>query len=290
MVTSSDDIGTLPERLPDSVELLQLIDCGGGQRYRDAPGLTISNASDLYGTEVALFALQAVFEMSRLRRSFGTDLLQLGLVGLGKLGVSLLDKFAEITVEHREGTTGGVNFHMGSVVVNDIRKPPQDVMTALQELFGATDISVRRMSLDQILSTSDVVVVAVHHGPTADPLLSDRKARLLDQRAFVVDVSESGVVDQSAFISLKQYVYRLTGGGDSIDPDAQGASDRLRSGPVYVRVEDALREELAELGFDTESDTKQIAKFVGLNLRRYAKGRTIHTVEHVGANPQSEQD
>ena len=281
VVTSSDDIGTLPECLPASVELLQLIDCGGGQRYRDAPNLTITNAFDLYEVEIMMFASEVVHELSELRHAFGAESLQLGLVGLGRLGVSLLKMLAESTDRHHDDSSDPMNFQPGSVVVNDIRTPPQGAMTALQKLFGASDISVRRMSLDQLLSTSDVVVVAVYHGPTADPLLGDREARLLDSRAWVVDVSENGVVDPSAFVSLKQYVSRLMDGEDSIDPDEPGASDRLRAGPVYVRVEDAVREKLAIFGIDTERDPKDIAKFVGWNLRRFSRGKSINEVEHV---------
>ena len=281
VVTSSDDIGTLPERLPESVELLQLVDCGGGLRYRGAPNLTITNASSFYASQVATLAWSIVHERSRMRQAFGTELIQLGLVGVGNVGRSLLQQLyvsnaipiyssnAIPNAEYQKAESARRIFGLDRVVVKDFRTRYRHFFDSfLQTPSELIDFGLRWMPLDQLLSTSDVVVVAVHRGPTADPLLGERETRLLDPRAWVVDVSENGVVDPSAFTT---HLDLITGGEDHIDPTESGASDQLLSGPVHMRVSSAMRERTC----------KEVAKFVGWNLRRFARGRWLHAVEPV---------
>ena len=273
VVTSTADIVTLPEVLPESVELLQLIDCGGGLRYRDAPGLTINNASSFYASQVAALAWSIVHERSRMRQAFGSELLQLGLIGLGNVGLMSLirQQFDPFSIERP------FPFRLDRFVVNDIRTRYRDIVDRWREFDSwrehgqATHVGPFWMPLDQLLSTSDVVVVAVHRGPTADPLLGERETRLLDPRAWLVDVSEEGVVDPTAF--AKQLVVDFaTGGEDDIDPTESGASDQLLNGPVYMRVS----------GDILERTPKEVAKFVGWNLRQCARGRTTYNrVRHV---------
>ena len=259
VVTSSDDIGTLPERLPASVQLLQLIDCGGGQRYRDAPNLTISNATGLFDTGVATAAFFVTLHAaSEIRQEDSDEPLQLGIIGLGNLARELLD----VMVEAFGGLIGkplGRHLRFNRIVICDIRTPGQGLMQDLGRRFAAYDVSVRRVSLDQLLSTSDVVFVAAHHGPTADPLLGDREVRLLDPNSRVIDVSEKGVVDPSAF-----------------KRDLRGAPT-----PVYVSFDDVPRAPFAAKGIFIDVPPKFIAKLVGLHLRRFDKGESIPTVEHV---------
>ena len=71
-------------------ELLQLVYCGGGLRYRDAPNRTKSNASRFYVAEVASRAWSIERERSQMRQDFTTELLQPGLVGFGNVGMMSL--------------------------------------------------------------------------------------------------------------------------------------------------------------------------------------------------------
>lgn len=260
VVTSSGDIGTLPERLPESVELLQLIDCGGGQRYRDAPNLTITNASNLLDTDIATVSLCVVIDAAmEFRQCDESRLLQLGIVGLGNLARETLDMlFQSIeTLITRDSIERP--YHLDRVAVSDIRTPRQGHLHHLQHRFSRFGIAVRRVTLDQLLSTSDIVIVSVHHGPTADPLIGRREARLLDPKSWVIDASEERVVDPSAFDSL----------------------DQGRPLPTYMRVDEIPRDRFASLCVNLGDDPDEIANYVGWNLRRFDKGQPILTVEHV---------
>ena len=281
VVTSSDDIGTLPERLPESVELLQLIDCGGGLRYRDAPNLTISNAFDLYESQIVLLMSLLVHESGRIRRDLGYGLLQLGLIGLGNVGTSFLSLLAGYTAKHIGDSSSQRPFHLGCIAVNDVRTPRKRTVDALRKKFSRSEVSVRQIPLDLLLSTSDVVAVAVHHGPSADPLLGESEARLMDPMAWVIDASEKGVVDRSAFTSLQQFRSWITDREYEVDIAYFGESNRMRSGPVYVPVVETVKTRLMELDVNIEQSPKSIARFICRNLRRFNRGKSINEVEHV---------
>ena len=259
VVTSTNDIGTLPEQLPESVELLQLIDCGGGQRYRDAPGLTISNASNLMDDMVGPAVLTLVIEAGRekdeiigRRRS-----LHIGFVGLGNVFgafVSTIFAYSEALSRWRSG------YAQVSLSINDIHTPPRGIVKDLQKRLYQVGIILLREPLDELLSTCDVVVVAVHRGPSADPLLGAKEAELLRPHSWVIDVSEAGVVDPSAF-----------------DPiELRGPL------PTYIRVDEVPASQWEErIGADLVQPAKVLAKFIDWNLREFDKSRRVREVEHV---------
>ena len=259
VVTSTERINSLPQQLPESIELLQLTDCGGGQRYRDAPGLAISNASNMLASDVAFVSLfVAVDAAMEFRQRDENQFLQLGVVGFGNLARETLDTLAHsIEMLRRESIERP--YQLDRIAVSDIRTPRQGVLYYRQRQFGRFDISLRRVTLDKLLSTSHIVFVAVHHGPTADPLLGEREAGLLDPRAWVIDASEEGVVDPSAFDSL-----------------VHG-----RPLPTYMRVDEIPRDRTSVFGVNIDGTPEKIAKFVAWTLRRFNKGKPVLTVEHV---------
>lgn len=291
VVTSSADVETLPDRLPESVELLQLTDCGGGLRYRDAPNLTISSASRLFSFDVsAIAAILTVNAAYEIRQDSTKGWLQLGVIGSGRLGgefLGLLAKNSALEFELHDDQP----FDLDRVVICDIRTPIQGRLESLRRSFMPVGMSARRMTLDQLLSTSDIVLVAAHHGPTADPLLGERESRLLDPRAWVIDASEFGVVDQSAFAPVTREMrgalvnartwMRYVSEIEAIGPSERDVASGQRGRPNYVRVDEIPWRMAAHLGVNIMGPAQRVAKYVAWNLRRFDRGKPITTVEHL---------
>ena len=175
VVTDSETQAHEMPRLPDSVRYLQLIDCGSGAPNMTGGGLIVANASSLLVNDPADWAIDQWREINR--RSFrarqnGSNVA--GIIGFGYLGYELASQ---------------LNGSGAKIWVNDIRTPKQ---------LSLQGVGARRSSLDMLMSRSDVVFVAVHHGPTSDPLLSHRELRLLEIGATVINMSGGKVVDREA--------------------------------------------------------------------------------------------
>ena len=160
-------------RMPDSVNYLQLIDCGSGAPNISDEILTVANASSLLVNDPADWAID---QWRIIERRKGEQVA--GIIGFGTLGFELGRR---------------LNASGATIWVNDIRTPRQQSFQS---------VGARRSSLDMLLSRSDVVFIAVHQGPTTAPLLSNRELRLLNVGATVINMSGEQVVDHEAIGSL----------------------------------------------------------------------------------------
>ena len=179
--TQSEEIGLLP----DSVRYLQLIDCGSGTPNMTSDDLTVANASSLLVHDPADWAIDQWREIARRSsrtRQKGPNVA--GIIGFGSLGYELGKQLNELGAK---------------IWVNDIRTPKQ---------MSFQSVGARRSSLDMLLSTSDIVFVAVHHGPTSNPLLSRRELHLLEIGATVINMSGEKVVDREAIKMLNDFQER----------------------------------------------------------------------------------
>ena len=218
VVTDSSTLQSeLRELLPRSARFLQLVDCGAGLPDILDENLVIANASTILSPQVAEWAITQWDELAGVPDNTDKQTPKVaGIVGLGSLGLSICERL------HRLNAT---------IWINDIRTPRQQSF----QPFGA-----RRSSLDMLLSLSDVVFVAVHHGPTSDPLLSKRELRLLSEGATVVNLSTSAVVDIDAIANLN-----MSAGRDIIYRElAQDFADT----PVATQTSDVARFVLDNLG------------------------------------------
>ena len=175
VVTDSETQASEMPRLPDSVRYLQLIDCGSGAPNMTGADLTVANASSLLVNDAADWAIDQWREIKRRSpRTSQKGPNVAGIIGFGYLGYELGSQ---------------LNGSGAKIWVNDIRTPKQ---------LSFQSVGARRSSLDMLMSRSDVVFVAVHHGPTSDPLLSHRELRLLEIGATVINMSGEKVVDREA--------------------------------------------------------------------------------------------
>ena len=206
VVTDSETQLREIDPLPENVRYLQLIDCGSGAPNVGDGDLTVANASSLLVNDPANWAMD---QWRIIERRKGKQIA--GIIGFGTLGFELGRRLNETD---------------STIWVNDIRTPRQQSFQS---------VGARRSSLDMLLSRSDIVFVAVHHGPTSDPLLSSRELRLLNVGATVINMSGEQVVDRGAIASLnrgenRQIDYRAI----PSDLTSASASRRPRATTHYV--------------------------------------------------------
>ena len=206
IITDSETQSDGFSRIPASVKYLQLIDCGSGAPNISDENLTVANASSLLVNDPADWAIDQWRIIRRRKREQVA-----GVIGFGTLGFELGRR---------------LNASAATIWVNDIRTPRQQSFQS---------VGARRSSLDMLLSRSDVVFVAVHHGPTSDPLLSSRELRLLNVGATVINMSGEQVVDRDAIEYLnttenRQIDYRVM----PSDLASASASRRPRATTHYV--------------------------------------------------------
>ena len=176
IVTDSATVAAKLAQLPKSVRYLQLIDCGPGPTQVSAEYVTFANASSILVEAAANWALEQWHEINSHSNPRTNDVA--GIIGFGALGYELGRRL------NRSGT---------QIWVNDIRTPRQQ---------SFQQVGARRSSLDMLLSTSDVVFIAIHPGPTSSPLLTHRELRLLTTNATVINLSGPQVVDKTAIQTL----------------------------------------------------------------------------------------
>ena len=248
VVTSTADLKSLPKKLPSNVKLLQLTDCGGAQRYLGASKIEIANATRLFEDAVGRLTMAVLREVVEdARRSTGKQSFQLGIVGFGNIGKECLIALGdalEFPAENRKILA------FDSIVITDLR-PLQPVwQDYLRDTFDLFGTSLRWGGLDETLMSSDILIVAVHRGPTADPLLGAQEAELMDAQSRVIDLSEEGVVDKSAF-----------------DPTHDG-----KPLPSYYRLDEISKGLKATTGLRLDLTPKKVARFVESNLKKFQKG------------------
>ncbi len=179
IVTDSTTFRSEFQQLPHSVRFVQLIDCGASPSDGSNDNLIIANSSSVLAGNAADWAILQCHELTSTSKDANIEEPKVaGIVGFGSLGLSICERLKPLDA---------------TIWINDIRTPRQQSFQPL----GA-----RRSSLDMLLSLSDIVFVAVHHGPTSDPLLSIRELSLLSTDAAIVNLSGRAVVDVDAIEAL----------------------------------------------------------------------------------------
>ena len=170
--TLSNDLTNLPK----SVRYLQLIDCGSGESDAANDDVTVANSSSLLADSAVNWAFEQWNAITDHTATTNKPIA--GIIGFGTLG-------------HELGRR--LNQSDAQIWINDIRTPrPQSFQR----------IGARRSSLDMLLSTSDVVFVAIHPGPTSTPLLTHRELRLLSTNAAIINLSGPRILDKAALKTL----------------------------------------------------------------------------------------
>jgi phosphoglycerate dehydrogenase-like enzyme len=168
--------------------------------------------------------------------------LKAGIVGFGRVGQAVTRLLRE---------------NGAMVVYADIRTAPHG---------KAATLGARRSTLDQLLSTSDVISLHVLCGPAANPLIRERELRLPGRDAVIVNTADGRLVDENA-LSAALSNNRI--GAAALDVVASGAPQHghplLRSANVLATPYAAARSEEAD---------SAVAAFVVANIERALSGGT----------------
>ena len=175
VITDTPTIDSDLPKLPETVRYLQLIDCGSGEPHTTDDALTIANASSILAENAADNAIQLWQEVAS--HSQPTDTVA-GIIGFGTLGYEIGKRLSQLDTQ---------------IWINDIRTPRQQ---------SFQQIGARRSSLDMLLSTSHAIFIAIHPGPTSNPLLTHRELRLLTTNTTIINLSGPQVIDQTAIQTL----------------------------------------------------------------------------------------
>ena len=130
--------------------------------------------------------------------------------------------------------------------------------------------------LDELLATSDVLVVVIALGDETRGLLTERRLRLLPRGAVVVNAARGGIVDEAALLTLLEEGHLAGVALDVYDTEPLPEDSPLRA---HDRV--LLSPHVAGA---TAQARLRIAVAVQQNLRRAVHGEPVHDVVN-GADP-----
>ncbi len=104
---------------------------------------------------------------------------KLGIIGLGRVGQAIARRASAFGIEINYHNRSPINSHM-------------------EQELGATYWE----SLDQMLNRVDIISVNCPHTPATYHLLSRRRLKLLNQHAYIVNVSRSEIIDEEAMTEM----------------------------------------------------------------------------------------
>jgi D-3-phosphoglycerate dehydrogenase len=138
----------------------------------------------------------------------------------------------------------------------------------------AEEYGAQHQELDDLLSTSDIVVVVVALTPDTYHLLDERRLALLPRGAHVVHAARGPVVDQRALLSAVDSG-RLAGAAlDVFDPEPPAPDDVVRGHPEVL-----LSSHVAGA---TRQTWERVVRLVADNLDAATSGRPVrHVVNQV---------
>lgn len=204
LITTWDSPALFPEELLDWAPRLRMIaHCGGGVKTRFARPLfellTITNASAPMSQHVAELAVtfllyfardvdtyrellrrrsNAIYEQMHILGGCEQSILgrEVGLIGFGRIGRAIVELLAPF----------GTRFRVYDPYVSDI---PAD---------GRVQLS----SLDEVLATSQFLIVAAAQTDETKGMLTRQRLQLLPPRAAVINVARGSLVDLDALTKL----------------------------------------------------------------------------------------
>ncbi|MCV7166136.1 2-hydroxyacid dehydrogenase [Mycobacterium stomatepiae] len=207
--------------------------------------LMLALAKQLIPAHIALTA--GDWALPRLQHSI-TELhgKTLGIIGLGRIGQQVARR--------------GVAFDM-DIVYTD----PSDDLTGIADGLGA-----RRVVLDELLHTSDYIVVLAPLTDATRHLIDARRLALIKPTAFIVNTARGAIIDQEALADALE-AGRIAGAGiDVFDPEPPTAALRILQAPNVVLS--------PHVGGVTRETLIRIAMAAASNVRRFLDGQPLADV------------
>ena len=119
-------------------------------------------------------------------------------------------------------------------------------------------------SLDQMLAHMDIISVNCPHTPATYHLLSQRRLRLLQPHAYIVNTSRGEVIDETGLV-------RLLGGGDIAGAGLDVFENEPAINPKLLKLDNVVL--LPHLGSATIEGRIDMGESVIANITAFAEGR-----------------
>ena len=207
--------------------------------------LMLALAKQLIPAHTALTA--GDWALPRLQRSI-TELhgKTLGIIGFGRIGQEVA----------RRGTVFGMD-----IVYAD----PLDSLAEVANRLGA-----RRLDLDEVLRTSDYIVVLAPLTEATRHLIDAKRLALVKRTAFIVNTARGAIIDQDALADALEEGSIAGAGVDVFDPEPPTAALRLLHAPNVVLS--------PHVGGVTRETLVRIAMAAASNVRRFLEGQPLADV------------
>jgi glyoxylate reductase len=167
---------------------------------------------------------------------------RLGIVGMGRIG--------QAVARRARGFNLSIHYHNRNRVHHDIE-------TELEATYWE--------SLDQMLARVDIVSVNCPHTPATYHLLSERRLKLLQPNAYLINTSRGEVVDEAALTRLLGEG-RIAGAGLDVYEYAPSVPPKLRKRDNVIL--------LPHMGSATVEGRIDMGERVIVNIKTFVDGRS----------------
>jgi D-3-phosphoglycerate dehydrogenase / 2-oxoglutarate reductase len=183
-------------------------------------GIEITNTPGVFGGEVADVALGYVVMLARQLRRLDASVraggwfkhegrslsaMTLGVVGFGDIGRSI--------ARRAQGFDMAISAYDPLVSSRDV----------------AASMGVRAIALDDLFSSSDVLVLSLPLTPDTQHLVDERRLGLMPPRGFLVNVARGRLVDEQALVAALSSGHLSAAALDVFEDEPLPASSKLRS-------------------------------------------------------------
>lgn len=254
--------GNLPPDLikkAKNLEWLQLSSAGAESYIKEKRNFHLTNASGVYGIPIAEHVLAMILSFNRnlffhfdntknsrwkntfdARDFYGSVV---GIIGFGDIGMEVAKR----------------SYALGAEVLA-MKNSPREKPEYISELFGPE-------GLDEILSRSDYLVLALPHTKKTTGLIDKDKFSLMKPGCYLVNVGRGSCIVQKDLVdALKEK--KIAGAGlDVTSPEPLSSSDPLWKLPNVIITSHSS-------GVSKTNNLRNYELFIE-NLKRYSEGRKL---------------
>ena len=181
-----------------NLKLIQLLSAGLDRvplEYINEKGIQLYNAGDVYSIPMAEWAVLKILEIYKQSRFFyqnqdqhrwqkNRDLLELtgkkvAIIGLGKIGLAIAERLKPFGVE------------ISAVDIMEVKSESVDRLWMFEDL-------------DQVLGTSDIVILTLPLTEQTRHLINARRLKLIPDQGVLINLSRGAVADEAALIETLQ--------------------------------------------------------------------------------------
>lgn len=172
----------------------------------------------------------------------------LGIIGMGRIGQALA----------RRAVASGMK-----IVYNNRNRLPENI----EQIYGA-----KYMSIDELLSASDVVSVNAPLTPDTRHIIGEREFSMMKPSAILINTARGPLVDEKALaVALREH--RIWGAGLDVFENGDYPS------PELLELDNVVLN--PHLGTQTVETRNEMAYFVSRNIINFFEGGDIYRVNHV---------